>query len=176
MIESSSEERLEVIFDRAIEIENKAANIYREFSQLFSHIPEISVFWKRLTKDEKQHADILQDVRRSLSREQLLSPCDKEISEKVPGIQRFLSKDLTASIKNLDDAYELAHELEYSEVNDIFQFLAAEFAQYETRKQFVVSEITRHQQKLMDFGRNFGDRNRRREISIHAVQSGQPPS
>lgn len=116
-----------------------------------------------------QHANTLQDVRQSLTSEQLLSPCDKEMWEKVVRIQRVLSVDLTASIKSLNDAYELAHELELSEVNVIFKLLATEFVPSEERKQFVVSEITQHQQKLVDFSRNFGDRDWRKGISIHSV-------
>jgi len=169
MIEAGSKYTIEAIFERAIKIEYKAADIYGEFTQLFSHIPEISAFWQGLTEDEMQHANTLQDVRKSLTSEQLLSTCDKEMSEEVARIQRMLSEDLTASIKNLDDAYELAHKLEFSEVNAIFKFLATEFVPSEEREQFVVSEITQHQQKLIDFNRNFGDRDWRKGISIHAV-------
>ena len=166
MIESGSRETIEAIFERAIEIEHKAATIYTEFSQLFSHMPKITVFWQGMTEDEKRHMAALQDVRKSLTNEQLQSPCDKNISEKVAEIHRLLSKDLTASINNLDDAYELANELEFSEVNAIFKFLAAEFVPSEQRIQLVASEIKQHQQKLLDFFENFGDRNWRKEISI----------
>lgn len=169
MIELSSKDTIEAIFECAIEIEYKAADIYKEFSQLFSHIPEISAFWQGLIEDEKQHADMLQDVRNSLTSEQLLSPCDKELLERVARIQRMLSKITIESINNLNDAYELAHELEFSEVNTIFKLLATEFVLSKERKQFVISEITEHQQKLVDFNRSFGDREWRKGISTHAV-------
>lgn len=169
MIESGSKDTIEAIFERAVEIEYKAAGIYRDFSQVFSHIPEVSAFWRGLSEDEMQHANMLQDVRKSLTVEQLLSPCDKEISEKVARVQRMLSEDLAASIKNLDDAHELAHELESSEVNAIFEFLTIEFVPSEEQTRFVVSVITQHLLKLVDFSRNFGDRDWRKEISIHAV-------
>ncbi len=45
MMESGSKDTIEAIFERAIQIEDKAANVYREFSRLFSHIPEISALW-----------------------------------------------------------------------------------------------------------------------------------
>jgi len=169
MMKSDSKDTIEVIFERAIEIEYKLAYLYKEFTQLFSHIQDISVFWKGLTADEVKHAKTLKDVRKALTHEQLLSSCDKEILEKIAGIQRLQSEILSKSVKNLDDAYELAHELEFSEINAVFKLLATEFVPSEKRKQFVASEIEQHQQKLMDFSHNFGDRVWRKKINIHDV-------
>jgi rubrerythrin len=169
MIESDSKDTIGAILERAIEIEYKFADIYREFSQQFSHIQEVSAFWQGVTEDEMQHAKALEHVRTSLTGEQLLSPCDEEVSEKVAGIQRMLSKILTKPIKNLDDAYELAHELEFSEVNAVFKLLATEFVPSEERKRFVVSELTQHQRKFVEFSRNFGDRDWRKGIGVHAA-------
>ena len=171
MIESASEDTIEVIFERAIEFENKAAHIFRDLSKLFSHIQEISFFWLELAEDEIQHANILQNVRKSLTSEHLLCPCDKEMSVKIDITQRMLTDVSTALIKNLDDAYELAHDLEFSEVNTIFKLLSTKFVHSEERKNFVVSEIKKHQKKLVDFSHNFGDRDWRKGISIHHVET-----
>ena len=169
MIESGSRETIEAIFDRAIEIEYKAANIYTGFSQLFSHMPEIMAFWKGMAEDEKRQMAELQEIRKSLTNEQLLLPCDKKITEKVAEINRLLSNEVNVSIKNLDDAYELSNELEFSEVNAIFKFLSAEFVPSGRRIQLVASELKHHQNKLMEFFNNFGDRNWRKGISIRPV-------
>ena len=122
----------------------------------------------KLTEEEMQHANTLQDIRKSLTVEQLQSPCDKELSDIVARTQRMLRGVLTESIKNLDDAYELAHELEFSELNAIFKLLATKFFPPEQRRQ-IVPNIMQHQQKLLDFSHNFGDRDWRKGISIHAV-------
>ena len=167
MGEAESKDTIEAVFESAIEIENKAADIYRKFSQLFSHIQDVSDFWQGLTEDEMQHANTLQDIRKPLTSEQVLSPCDKDLSAKVAEIQLMQSEVLTRSIKNLDDAFELAHELEFSELNAIFKLLATEFVPSEERKQFLVSGVTKHQQKLKDFGHTFGDRDWRKAISVH---------
>ena len=168
MIESGSKDTIEAVFKRAIGFEYKAADIFKEFSKLFSHIQEISSFWQEMAEDEIQHADTLQNIRKSLTTEQLLSPCDKELSMKVDITQRMLTEVSIASIKNLDDAYELAHELEFSELNAIFKLLATKFFPPEQRRQ-IVPNIMQHQQKLLDFSHNFGDRDWRKGISIHAV-------
>jgi len=158
---------IKAFFERAIGFEYKAADIYKEFSKLFFHIQEISSFWQELAKDEIQHVDTLQNIRKSLTIEQLLSPCDKEISIKVDITQQMLNEVSIASIKNLDDAYEIAHELEFSEMNAIFKLMATEFIHSQEREHFIVSIITEHQQKLVDFTHNFGDKCWRKEIIIN---------
>jgi rubrerythrin len=169
MIQASCEETIELLFENAIEIEKKAAHIYERLSKLFSHVPGLYDFWGALVEDEKRHATTLQDVQKLLTPEQLLAHPDKKIWDDMASIQRLLSKDLIGAINTLDDAYELAHELEFSEVNAIFQFLAAEFVPSAERKKQVISEITQHQQKLLDFSRNFGDRNWRKGINIQRI-------
>lgn len=169
MMESGSKGTIDSVFKRAIGFEQKSADIYKEFSRLFSHIQEISSFWQELAKDEIHHADTLQNIRKSLTSQQLLSPCDKEILMKVDITQRMLTQVSIASIKNLDDAYELAHELEFSEVNSIFKLMTTEFINSQEREQFIISEIRNHQQKLVDFTQNFGDRNWRKRIIINPV-------
>jgi hypothetical protein len=77
-----------------------------------------------------------------------------------------LNKDLIGPIETLDDAYELAHGLEFSEVNTIFAFLAGEYVPSEHRKEFVRVEITRHLEKLTHFGENFGEKDWRIGIKV----------
>ena len=169
MMELGSKETFGELFDQAIKMENEAASIYTEFSRLFSHIPEISAFWQGMVDDEILHAKTLEDIRKSLTRQQLLSPADKDMWENVARIQRMLSKDFIGSIETLNDAYELAHNLEFSEVNAIFEFLASEFIPSQKRKEFIILQITQHLQKLSDFRRYFGGRDRRKGITIRRV-------
>jgi hypothetical protein len=169
MMQSGSEETIEHLFEYSIEIEYKAAHIYETLSKLFSHVPGLTVFWQGLVEDEIRHATILQEIRKMLTPEKLLSRSDKKIWDDVAGIQRNLSKDLIAAINTLHDAYELAHDLEFSEVNAVFKFLAAEFVPFDERKQFVFSDIDQHQKKLLDFSRNFGGRDWRKGIDIQRI-------
>jgi len=169
MMQSGCEETIEHLFDYSIEIEYKAAHIYEAFSKLFSHVPGLTVFWLGLFEDEIRHATILQEIRKILAPEKLLSRIDKKIWDDVVGIQRKLSKDLISAINTLDDAYELAHDLEFSEVNGVFQFLAGECVPPDKRKQFVRSEIQKHLKKLLDFSRNFGGKDWRKGIDIQRI-------
>ncbi len=169
MINSRPEKTIERLFEHAIEIEYKAADIYERFSKLFSHVPGLPAFWQGLHDDEIQHAITLQNVHKSLTPEQLLSYSTKEMWHDSMIIQQMFSKDLVGSINTLDDAYELAHELEFSEVNTIFKFLASDPIPYDKEEELLNSDIIQHQQKLLDFSRNFGDREWRKGIKIQRI-------
>lgn len=156
-------------FEQALEIEQKSADIYAELSKLFSHVPEVSVFWYALAKEEEQHCDTLREIYNSLTNEQLFSFLNKDIMQKLNEIQNILNQDLISPIKNLNDAYELAHQLEYFEVDAVFKFIANKFITPEERKNFILSEINAHQQKLMVFREIIGDVEARRRVSIQST-------
>jgi hypothetical protein len=132
-------------------------------------VPGLPTFWQGLHDDEIQHAITLQNVRKSLTPEQLLSHSPKEMWATAMIIQQMFSKDLLGSINTLNDAYELAHELEFFEVNAIFKFLASELIPYDKQAEFIDSALKQHQQKLLDFSRNFGDREWRKGIKIQRI-------
>ena len=154
------------LFNRAIAIEYTVCSIYKNFSKLFSHAPEISAFWEQMTDDEKIHAKTLKEILNSLTEEQLAEPPDKKIYDQINQIEIFFKKDIINGIKNLDDAYELAHEIEHSEINSIFQFLTIGHIHSEKRKMMISSEIINHQQKLSHFSKIFGDKTWRERIMI----------
>lgn len=169
MIHSRSEKTIERLLELAIENEYKIADIYERFKKLFSHVPGIPAFWQELHDDEIRHATTLKNVRKSLTPEQLLSCSAEEMWDNAVKLHHKLSKDLVWSINTLNDAYALAHEIEFFEVNAVFKFLYSEFISSDKRKEFVYSAITQHQQKLVDFSRNFGNREWREEIKIQRI-------
>ena len=154
------------LFAKAIEIEYMAARFYEALTDLFPHMPGIAVFWRGLTADEMEHALILEETRKRLTPEQIESPADPKMWKSLTQIHQKLSKNLIEEIETLDDAYELAHDLEFSEVNAIFQFLTTECIPHETRIEFVRLAIQRHQSKLLDFTQNYGDKAWRKDIRV----------
>ncbi len=169
MIHSRPEETIERLFELAIENEYKLADIYERFKKLFSHVPGLPAFWQELHDDEIQHATTLQNVRKSLTPEQLLSCFAKEMWDNAVRLHRMLSKDLVGSINTLDDAYELAHQIEFPEVNAIFKFLSSKLIPSDKQEKIIDSVIVQHQQKILDLSRNFGDREWRKEIKIQRI-------
>ena len=154
MTESSHKQTMDQLFDKAIAFEKRAAETYVELARLFSHYPEVSAVWNHMRDDELLHADVLQNLRTELSHEYLSSVVEEAIWEKVISVNQLLSGDLIGPIKNVGDAYELAHQLEASEVNAIFEFLIETMPNRE-RKRFVVSMITEHLERLYSLDRKF---------------------
>jgi rubrerythrin len=169
MINLKTENTIDRLFVLAIEVEYKTAGIYERFSKLFQHVPGLSAFWKELHDDEIQHATTLQNVRKSLTPEQLLVHPAIEIWESVMNVRQIVNKDVFGSINSLNDAYELAHELEFFEANTIFNFLTSKFIPSGKPEKFDYLAIVKHQQKLMDFSHSFGNREWRKDIKVQDI-------
>ena len=154
------------LFDLGIALERRAAEIYDRFSSGFSHEPQVQAFWKGMVADEIEHAETLERIRDALPAADLDRRIDAKIWIEAIEIKRFLSGDSIEAIETLEDAYMLAHEIEFSEVNTIFKFLAEKSVPFETRAEFVLSQITHHQDKITSFDAKFGSREWRRRIAI----------
>ena len=144
------------LFELVISAETKARDFFVGLAEKFSHLPEVSSFWQGMAKDELEHARELENIRDSLTRNELLLPADPDILCKTKRISEFSVEDQLESVQNLEDAYKLAHDAEYSEVNAALIFLTKKFMSSEQRKEFVLSRLQSHLGKLMDFGYAFG--------------------
>lgn len=164
MSESTQQHTLEELFGRAIQVENQAGTIYRELAGRFSHHPESAALWKRLAADEKVHAEVLKKTLRSAPPEKLASPAPAETWTAVTEILHRLTRDPLASITSLQDAYELAHELEHSEVNTIFEFLSVDVVPGKVEREFVRTHIAEHQKNLTDFREGYRGKDWRQVI------------
>ena len=159
-----SDKTIERLIEAAIDIECRAAAIYQTFSEQFTQVPGLSAFWQDLNKDEIEHAAILKDTGRLLTAEQLSAQPGDKMWEDIAAIRLMLDQEPVSAVNTLDDAYELAHELEFSETNAIFRFLAAECVPSGIRKEFVHAVLEQHLKKLADFTQSFGGRQWRRGI------------
>jgi hypothetical protein len=101
-----------------------------------------------MAEDEKLHTKTLQGIYNSLDQEQLNSPSEEHLFKSVITARDFLNKNLINSVKNLDDAYEIAHQIESSEVNAILKFLLNHFIPSEKQMKFTSTNITNHQKKM----------------------------
>jgi len=168
MAGSNSELVLGIILERAIETKKKVGQIYGQFSELFSHVPEIEDFWKRMNLNQITHADWLKEIKESLSEEQIFSLPEVELVLKTHSIKNLFDKHAEQEIKNLHDAYIIAHEIEFSEINDLFKTLSSEFICSEKKKDFILAEIDVHRQQILDLPEKFKDRMLMKEIKAYA--------
>jgi hypothetical protein len=51
----------------------------------------------------------------------------------------------------LEEAYQLTHDLEYSEVNTVFEFIMEEFIAPDVQREFVAEQLKKHIARLDEF-------------------------
>lgn len=149
------------MFEQAILIERSAKKLYMELSKMFIDQPDASIIFGDLAKDEEHHAFVLENVRNGLSVDELQSPPDPELAKKIASMGGHSVEKMLASIHNLNDAYELAHDLEYSEVNKVFEVLSMKAVPSEERKNFILAQIRQHFGKLEVLAKQFPDKGAR---------------
>jgi rubrerythrin len=146
---------LEVLFESAIRIEELASIVYRDLAELFAHHPHSLALWRSLAADEELHARVLARVLAAAPVEKRTSPAPAETWATVAEVLQRLDQDPVGTVTNLQDAYELAHEFEHSEVNAIFEFLSIDLLPGAIEAEFVRTHIAQHQQKLADFRQSY---------------------
>ena len=165
------ENTMENLFQLAIKSEWNSRRFYIQFSRIFDHVPEVSHFWLTLANDEEQHAKTLQEIQDSLSKEILAQEADRKLIKNIMNILSDLSKISIDQVKNLDDAYEIAHEIETSEVNNVFRILTENFIADKNKKETIISDLLNHVEKLMKLSENYGNKTWRKEITPNHLVS-----
>lgn len=143
------------LFATAIAFEKKAEEFYRGLAKKFSGHPAVSSFWKSMIEDEIQHARALQEMRDSLTTEQLKSPGDDSAAIRDDELASFSAMYDLAKVNNLDEACEMARDIESSEMNAKIQSLVKKFIPPEMRADFVISVLENHVSKLREFSESF---------------------
>jgi len=159
---------LSQLFDCGIAAENTARDFYLGLVQKFSSQPVVSAFWKTMSEDEEEHTRILEKTRNSLSGSKLDVFVDTSMAKKAQALCKLSISEMLDSIHNLNDAYLLAHDLEYSEVNTLFNFLKLKFIPRDEKDKLSPDLIDRHLRRLVDFQKTFGDAERRKGIAVDA--------
>jgi hypothetical protein len=142
------------IYDGFIRFEERSASLYMELSVRFLDNPELRWFWIEMAMEEKQHAGMLQHCREA-----------GVFASELPGkdqIQRlnFLFRQLEARLAQpkltQEEAFEMAIELESSEINDIYSTLTAPIQgpAYVMRKKMELS-LTGHFDRLHEAASKF---------------------
>lgn len=121
------EDTVETLFALAIQAEQSARDFYAGLLHLFSHAPRAAAVWQKMQKDEEEHIRFLEDVRACLTPDQLQAPADPDMMRKLRECLRFSPQDALQGIRDLEDAYQYAHDLEYSEVNTVLEFIINEY-------------------------------------------------
>ena len=136
------------LFSLAIAAEHAAAARYHELAARFAHVPEAAAFWEEYAADEMAHAQVLERLRNELPAEKLTAAADPEYLRQA---RRSAAMDINqqlSAISTLEDAYQLAHELEHSETNTVFEFLITHLGATQQAHPFLRSQLSEHVAKI----------------------------
>jgi hypothetical protein len=142
-------------YRKFIEFEERAAGIYLEFASRFSNDPRLTSFWLDMAMHEKQHAGLLQFcLRDGLFVRDL--PDTGEI-QKLTTFFKRLEKRAAAPKLTVEQAFQLAIELETSEINTIYCYLTTTLhsSMYLFRRKIATS-LPHHLDELFAAARKFG--------------------
>ena len=152
------------IMSALVEIESRSADIYLALSRKFRHVPEVADFWGQFVKDEHAHANILKDIQSGAQKDKQEIEIDNKSIENISSTHKWIKTDLSQFIRNLDDAYELSHEIETREVEMLFEILSTNMGKYIEKLRMIMFEEQGHLQKILDFSEVYGNAGWRRNI------------
>ena len=156
------EKTIQLIFELAINWETQARDLYANFANLFNHEPKVSAFWIQLSKDESQHIVVLKDILNKLSTEKRLMKIGNEQWTSVTRVEGLIKEAITRKVSTLDDAYELAHQMEMSELNTLFKLIVNDYHPDDEGQRFILSDVKEHIERLMKFGKEYTQSERMR--------------
>jgi rubrerythrin len=136
------------LFDMAIRAEKAAEDVYRRLQAKFASHPDVTRFWRDYAAAEAGHALWLGRIRGDLSPEQLTAPADEQTASAAQRLLLFPVERALREIKTLEDAYQLANELESGETNVVFDFLITHFASDAQAQSFMRSQLKDHVAKI----------------------------
>ena len=111
------------VYDKFVEFEERAASVYLHLAAHFSKNPELSSLWLEMGMQEKQHAGFLQFC----GDEQLFTENlpDEAVIRRLEEVYREIEKRVADPELQINEAFQIALELETSEVNEIYCQLTA---------------------------------------------------
>jgi rubrerythrin len=139
------------LLELAITSEKGAEDLYRGLADKFSRFPVVADFWQGMQRDEVAHAKGIEKVRASLTPEQLLMSADSLVLEQAKRSASFSAKEALKSITTVEEAFELSHDLENSEINLVFEFILSEYVSQDAQREFATSLLREHIARLSKF-------------------------
>ena len=132
------------LIEIAIQTENTCQALYETLESKFPHQPEIVTYWHRYAMEEAGHARWLADLRSRSSREELDKKADAEVLLQAQKMLKFTSDQAGKNIHNLEDAYQIANEVENSETNAVFEFLITNYGGDPGTVNFLRTQLKEH--------------------------------
>ncbi len=136
------------LLEAIVSAETAAVAFYDRMVIAFEHHPSAKQLWEAMRADEEQHLAAVNRIRAHSSRERSIPASDLAA---VLRQQETLTEERIRAIRDLHDAYELAHELESLEMDRLGPYLSR-FVPASDRAA-VLQEVLAHQARLAEFRR-----------------------
>jgi rubrerythrin len=138
------------LFEYAIGLEKGAEALYKQLESMFSGYPEVALFWKNYANEERGHAEYLERIRNGVDANRLSRQADSAIFAKVNQCLNKSAQIKLEDIKTLEDAFQLATEIENAETNAIFEFMILNFSTDELAQshKFLRTQLSAHITRL----------------------------
>ncbi len=161
------------LFELAIAAEKATESLYLGMAKLFAAYPDVAEFWEKYAAEEVMHAKWLRRIRDTASPERLAEDADPTQLENAHRALQMSVEHALAGINNLEEAYQLANDVENSETNAVFEFLVTHFSEDKKVQAFLRSQLREHVGRLMiSFPAQFKHAAYRREVK--AAHPAQP--
>jgi len=148
----NSTDTVKDLLQLAISAEKRAQAFYAELAKMFRNAPDVSATWQEMMNDEALHESKLNYTLMRLSEEELGAPAPEVLQELRRTLPGNSLEDKLRSIRNLDDAYEIAYWLEHIEINTAFELILSRYMKSEERIDFIRDLIDEHLGRLHRFG------------------------
>ncbi len=137
------------LFQLAIALEHSAEAFYCGLTIKFAHETEIAAFWEKFEREESGHARWLEKLVDRLSEDRLRGKAPAELLASARRLLQTSPETLLAEISNLEEAYQVAIEMENSETNLIFDTLITDFAVSSQAVQFLKVQLKEHAVRIV---------------------------
>jgi hypothetical protein len=144
----SNQVTVDELFDMAVKAEQTAEKVYRRLQAEFAPHPDVARFWRDYAAAEVGHALVLKRIRETLSPERLAAPADIETAAAALRLLKFPVERALREVETLEDAYQLANEIESGETNVVFEFLITHFASDAQAQSLMRSQLRDHVAKI----------------------------
>jgi len=144
----SNQVTVDELFDMSIKAEKAAEEVYRRLQAKFAPHSDVVRFWRDYARAEVGHALWLERIRGALNPEQLAAPADAETAAAAQRLLLFSIERALQEVKTLEDAYQLANEMESGEINVVFDFLIIHFASNAQAQSLIRSQLRDHVAKI----------------------------
>jgi rubrerythrin len=165
-------ETVDRLFEIACNAEREASEFYRTLKAMFAHHEGVAGFFDCMMLDEMDHLRGMTYLRNAMPPEKLSERAPADAMRIAHSFLKFTARDAVASVETLDDAYRLAVNLEFSELNKLHELLLETFGQDTAEAERALGGLKGHLQRVTNFPQDFGDSVIRRTIKP-AVMPGE---